>query len=167
MKEIHLNKGFVALVDDDDYSFLSKSKWRIDSKGYAVKDEIQSDKKQKMVLMHRKILSLSSVDKLCVDHINRNPLDNRRSNLRICTHAENMRNSKLNVKNTSGFKGVTWHKQIGKWMAQISLNGKRKYLGVFYDPIDAHEAYKIAALKMHGEFASFGISKPTGANNND
>jgi hypothetical protein len=88
-----------------------------------------------------------------IDHINGDGLDNRWSNLRLATRAENIRNSRTKATNTSGFKGVSWHKRDRKWQAHIKINGRSKNLGLFEAPEDAHAAYVAAAQKYHGEFA--------------
>ncbi len=88
-----------------------------------------------------------------VDHINGNPLDNRRENLRICENAENNRNKGLTKASTSGYKGVSLYKRSGTWRAYIVTNYKQKHLGTFDNPIDAAKAYNVAAIKFHGEFA--------------
>lgn len=85
-----------------------------------------------------------------VDHIDRDGLNNRLSNLRICTRAENLHNGKIKRTNTSGFKGI--RKNHGKWEARMRINGKNKYLGIFAKKEDAAEAYKKYAIKKHGEF---------------
>ena len=88
-----------------------------------------------------------------VDHINGNSLDNRKSNLRICTHKENVRNQKLSAANTSGYRGVSWNKASKKWEAYIKVNQKRIYLGKFVDILDAARAYAKKAKECFGEFA--------------
>jgi hypothetical protein len=89
---------------------------------------------------------------MCVDHINGNTLDNRRSNLRVCTHAENMRNRRKNSNSSSGYKGVFWDNHYKKWSSYIRVNNKRIYLGRFDDSKVAYEAYVAASKKYHGEF---------------
>ena len=88
-----------------------------------------------------------------VDHINGNPLDNRKSNLRICTNAENQRNRGVNKNNTSGYKGVCWAKQNKKWKARIKHNGKLIHLGYYKDKEEAARAYDKKAKELHGEYA--------------
>jgi hypothetical protein len=90
-----------------------------------------------------------------VDHRNRKRSDNRWSNLRRCVRKTNNRNLSKQVRRTSTLKGVTWHKGGQKWMAQIHADGKRQYLGLFEDERKAHEAYAVAAAKLHGDFASW------------
>jgi hypothetical protein len=87
-----------------------------------------------------------------IDHIDRDGLNNRRENLRVSTPSQNSQNSRKNSLNTSGFKGVFFQKGLGKWRAQIKTNGKRKSLGCFLSPEEAHEAYCRASDKYHGEF---------------
>ena len=88
-----------------------------------------------------------------VDHINGNPLDNRKSNLRICTHAENQRNRGANKNNTSGYKGVSWHKRNKKWACQIKHNYKKIHVGNYATPEEAARAYDAKAKEFQGEFA--------------
>ena len=94
-----------------------------------------------------------------IDHINEIKDDNRFCNLREANHSENLRNRGANKNNTSGFKGVNWHKNTGKWVAKININRKRNHLGYFNDPKEAYKAYCSAANKHHGEFANVGQSK--------
>lgn len=87
------------------------------------------------------------------DHRNRNKLDNRRGNLRQATPLQNAVNQSLRKDNASGFKGVTWNKQVGKWKAQIRDTGRRLFLGYFHDATDAARAYDAKARDLFGEFA--------------
>ncbi len=89
-----------------------------------------------------------------IDHKDGNSLNNKFGNLRIATSSENSRNSKRRHDNKSGFKGVSWDKINNKWVARIrSEGGKYLNLGRFNDANLAHDAYRRAALKFHGEFA--------------
>ncbi len=89
----------------------------------------------------------------CIDHINGDPSDNRFANLRESTLNGNAHNAKKRKDNTSGFKGVSWHKGVGKWTARIMVNNKHLNLGVFATPEAAYQAYCKAANDLHGEFA--------------
>lgn len=89
-----------------------------------------------------------------VDHINGNPLDNKIENLRAATHAENLRNMKTPVSNTSGRKGVSWHKAARKWVAGIRHNGKWKHLGTFDDYSDAVKRRQDAEATIYGDFSN-------------
>ena len=86
------------------------------------------------------------------DHINGNRIDNRLCNLREASRTENQQNRGEQINNTSGFKGVSFHKQTGKWRAQISIAGKVKHLGRYLTPESASEAYHAAAKTIHAEF---------------
>jgi hypothetical protein len=90
---------------------------------------------------------------LHIDHINGNPSDNRIENLRLATRSENQWNSKIPKNNTSGLKGASWCKVKQKWVAEIWVFGRKKYLGLFLAASDAHAAYVKAANIYHGAFA--------------
>lgn len=91
-----------------------------------------------------------------IDHRNRNALDDRISNLRLCTQFQNVGNVGIAKNNTSGFKGVSWRKSRNKWIACIYREKKRIYLGSFDQPEEAHLAYAEAAKSQWGEFACNG-----------
>ena len=102
--------------------------------------------------MSRILLNAAISDK--IDHRDGNKLNNRRNNLRICAQAENAMNRKININNTSGYKGVYWNKPRRKWVALIGVNKKRIHLGMFSNKINAAKAYNDAAIKYHGEFSN-------------
>jgi len=106
----------------------------------------------KKVLASR--LLMNPQNGMVVDHINGDTLDNRRSNLRVCTQAQNLRNRKMSKCSSSGFKGV--YATGERWRARITSKGDRFYLGSFDNPEAAHEAYCRAAKILHGDFANFG-----------
>lgn len=164
--EIELTQGQVTIVDDIDAD-LAEVKWATQPRNngldfYALRGTYSSTTKTKRttVHLHRAVLERKLGRALrkgeIVDHIDGNGLNNRRSNLRLATQAENRRNSRKNVNNTSGFKGVYWHKSSQKWMAYITFNRRMIYLGYFDCPKEAHAVYCKAAAKYHGEFANFG-----------
>jgi hypothetical protein len=104
--------------------------------------------------MHRVIAERGGMDMTnTIDHINRNPLDNRRSNLRPATQQQQNCNQGKQSNNTSGVRGVGWHKFKQKWRARIKLNGKRLELGYFDNLEDATRVRRAAELKYHEEFA--------------
>ncbi len=120
MKEIQLSQGKIAVVDDEDYEYINQWKWSYLSSGYAVRS-LWSLLGSKTILMHR-IIANTPIG-MDTDHINGNRLDNRKSNLRVCTHAENTRNIPMHKDNKIGYKGVQKH---GKsWRARILVNGKQ------------------------------------------
>lgn len=122
---------------------------------YIAGASIGGRKNKKVVYMHRLILKAPSG--FFVDHINGDGLDNRRSNLRLCTIKENNRNRvRMQSTNTSGLRGVFWERGCQKWRAQITVDDKNKHLGVFTDKYDAAIAYRNAAQQYYGEFAARG-----------
>lgn len=154
MAEIVTSKGEVILVDDSDHEFASAITWSV-HRGYVRADFVVKGERIRLRL-HRYLLGLPPEDTREVDHINGNPLDNRRSNLRVCTRAENSRNRRIGRNNTSGYKGVHFRRQRNKWKAAIKINNKERCLGLFATPEMAHEFYCLAADLLHGEFANHG-----------
>jgi hypothetical protein len=151
MKEINLSRGKITIVDDADFDYLNQWRWKLSSTGYAVRAYMVNGKTTR-VRMHRLITNADKTKE--VDHINGNSLDNRRSNLRTCSHAENNQNKGKQSNNTSGYKGVMWDKGTGRWRAKIAKDGKDIHVGRFDDLVEAAKAYDMAALEVHGEFAS-------------
>ncbi|RAK52107.1 AP2/ERF family transcription factor [Phenylobacterium deserti] len=151
-REIPLTKGKVAIVDDADFDWLSQWKWMCSNGGRAVRGprgEERYPKRHRLIMMHRQLLQ--APDGLEVDHIDGDPLNNQRSNLRLCTHQQNM-------KNRSGYrsdklKGAFFNRSIGRWQAVIVCDGRRHYLGTFGAELDAALAYDKAARELHGAFA--------------
>lgn len=136
-----------TLVDDKDFLSLSRWRWFYCADGY-VRARICGKK----VTMHR--LINNTPDNLSTDHIDGNKLNNQRYNLRNATTSENGFNRKIKQQNnSSGYKGVTWHKQTKKWQAQIMVQGKQIYLGTFNEKRVAAYIYNEAAKKYHGTFA--------------
>lgn len=88
-----------------------------------------------------------------VDHINLIRSDNKWSNLRNATNSQNQMNTSKRANNTSGFKGVSWHKPDGRWRVDIRIEGRKKFLGYFDSPADGYAAYCAAAIRNHGEYA--------------
>jgi hypothetical protein len=155
MKEISLKRGKVALVDDEDYEWLIKYAWNEASNGYVVDGGRFAHGKG--TLMHRAIMKPAQHQ--VIDHINGNPLDNQKCNLRICSQKQNTRNRDGVKRNTSGHKGVFWKKDHNKWCAYINVNSKHVFLGYFNHSLDAAIAYDKAALKYFGEYARFNYAE--------
>lgn len=155
MKEISLTKKKVALVDDRDYGWLSSFSWRASDQGsgsfYAKRRKVDSRSTSDSVYMHREILGAPKG--VLVDHINRNPLDNQRSNLRLCNAFQNVQNVGLRSDNTSGYKGVAWNKNAKKWIVQIQVFGEALYLGIFSDIKEAIGVRRDAEIKYFGSFS--------------
>lgn len=150
MKKIELTKGYVAIVDDEDYSRLSRYSWCIVCDRYAgrqVKDTTKASG-QRLVYMHRVIMD--APDGMEVDHINHDTLDNRKINLRVCTRGQNRRNGH-GWGETSQFKGVAVIK--GRWIAQITHKGETQSDHSYVEEEDAARAYDRMAIALHGEFA--------------
>lgn len=143
--EIDLTQGKKAIIDYEDYSNISQSSWCFDaSNGYPV-----SRIKGTRVRLHRFLLKPREGE--LIDHINRDKLDNRRSNLRIVDAKTNVRNRGTNKNNTSGFRGVI--KFRGKWRAQITPNYKFIDLGLYETAKKAALAYNAAASTLLGKDA--------------
>jgi len=157
MAQIPLTRGYSTIVDDEDAEWLEQWKWYYNQK-YACRAVIKN-KKQIKIMMHRQILGLEKEDKRVSDHISMKTLDNRRCNLRICTRAENVRNTKRQRNNKSGFMGVFWCKQHKKWLAYIYYNHKKRHLGSYSNKVDAAKAYDEAAKKYFKEFATFNFEE--------
>jgi hypothetical protein len=156
MKKIFLNSRkpelkLFTLVDDKDFEKINSHKWHLikgksHKLGYAV-----SKINGKNVYMHRFIINPPKNKE--VDHINIDSLDNRRSNLRICTKRENQSNTAILSSNTTGYKGVGYRAYCNLYRATIMINRKQKALGYFKTAREAATAYNNAAKELFGEFA--------------
>ena len=156
MRAIELTQGHKALVDDEDYGWLTEmGPWHAAKDCYtfyARRNVPRPDGRQATVYMHRVVLGLVAGDGIEVDHWNGNGLDNRRANLRQASHAENQHNRR-SLANASGVTGVWWNPRIGRWQVYIAANGRRHYLGSFADIEDAAAAHAAASINYHGAFA--------------
>lgn len=149
-----ISQGYEAIIDAADACAVARWNWSAAVRSnsvYVVRRERLADGSRLAVHLHRVIAQ--APEGVAVDHINGNALDNRRVNLRLAYASGNQRNRSINRNNTSGFKGVSWDKQHGRWQAGISVNGRRKRLGLFDTAEEAHAAYAKAAQQFHGEFA--------------
>lgn len=148
MKKILLSHNEkVLLIDDEDYELVR-----------TLNLHIQKNERRVYVFYKGKTTSLARVlvdvpSHLEIDHINHNPLDNRRKNLRTCSRLQNEANKPPGKNNTSGYKGVYWEKKEMKWVARIKENRKNIRLGSFKSKVKAAKAYNEAAKRIHGEFA--------------
>lgn len=159
MKKIILSKGQTAIVNDDDYEYLSKMSWHTlknKTTYYACHGE-RFGKKMKSILMHR--LIMKTPKGMETDHMDGNGLNNQKSNLRVCTISENRRNQtrkKLNC--SSKFKGVSWNSAQKIWVANLQVDNKHVWLGRHHNEIDAAKAYDNAAREYFKEFACLNFS---------
>lgn len=162
MKEIVLNHGFVAQVDDEDYELLSSHTWRVLDPGkfrgrYAVTSiRDTSTGKQKTVLMHRMIMEKLGDSQGHVDHRDSDGLNNQRTNLRLCQHSDNMKHRRKTVgRLTSQYKGVALRVRgnCRRWQADIQHNGKHIYIGAYLTEHEAALAYNAAAMRLHGDYS--------------
>lgn len=160
MKKIKLTKGQYALVDDEDFERLNSHAWYAsfqssNGKYFAESHTCGRELASPTRKMHR--ILTNAPQGMEVDHINGNSLDNRKSNLRVCSKSENMRNRDTPVHNKCGYKGV--HRNGKRWRARITVNGVIIELGYHDSPEDAARAYNLVAPKYHGEFAKLNIIK--------
>lgn len=147
---VPLTQGYEAVIDAADVPLVEKHNWcvfRNKKNLYAKFTRVTNGGKFTSVLMHRVIMGLPTS---IIDHKDGNGLNNCRDNLREATQAENRRNSKISVKNTSGFKGV--RRSGNRWHAYI-VAGRSIFLGSFSAREDAYAAYCAAAKRLHGDFA--------------
>lgn len=147
-KEIKLHgkygEGKFALVDDEDYEWIMQWDWYVTVAGYVVRN-----KRAKTFYLHREIACPNKYKE--IDHVNRNKLDNRKSNLRECSSSQN----KMNRPSKGRFdvKGIHWDSKRGKYSARLFYKGKNLFLGRYSTKRDAAQAYNQAAKKYYGEFA--------------
>ena len=149
MKKIKLTQGKVALVDDEDFDFLSRYKWHA-HKGrstFYAQRSVKNGSSCITIFMHRVIME--TPDNLNTDHKDRDGLNNQKHNLRNCTHGQNQMNRKCSGK----IKYLGVNKDRKYFQSRILVNKKRVFLGAFLNAKDAAIAYDKAALKYHGEFA--------------
>jgi hypothetical protein len=154
-KLIPLTQGKYAIVDDENYEWLSQYKWHTHKSRntFYARRQKQIKGKQIKIPMHREILGLKPKDKRKTDHKNHDGLDNRINNIRICTNAQNIRNQMIRKNCSSKYRGVYWAKNCKKWAVSIKVNYKKIHLGCFNSEIDAAKAYDNAAKIYFGEFA--------------
>lgn len=154
---IQLTKGYTAIVDDCDAD-LAEFKWYY-VRGYALRGRYPDHVWLHRIILQRMLNVTLRKEQLC-DHVNGDKFDCRRNNLRIASHAENMRNQKHKVNSKSPHKGASWNKKASKWQCLIRIDKKPVWLGNFDTAIEAHLCYCIATLTYHKEFANFGEDSP-------
>lgn len=135
--------------DLEDYDLIKEYYWVINENGYlSTNNNKRENDKRRKIKMHQLIMKDSNID-----HINRNKLDNRKINLRVCSIIENNRNKGMSKNNTSGIIGVSWDKENNKWVAQITVSGKNKKLGRFKEKEHAIKCRLESEKEYFGEFA--------------
>jgi hypothetical protein len=143
---IFLPNNKIALVDEENYSEIAQFRWCLNTNGYPIRTE-----NGQTTLMSRQIMN--PPEDMYVDHIDGEPLNNKRDNLRICTNSQNQQHRvKLTSTSTSGYHGVSFYKSTCKWVSRIMTNGKRICLGYFDTIEEAIEARKEAEIKYHGNY---------------
>ena len=143
----YTSKGEEFYFDLEDYDLIKDYCWYKNSYGHIVYKN-----KETKLCMHRIVLGAEDIN-YDVDHINRKPFDNRKNNLRICSHGENIYNSSLQKNNKTGVTGVFFNSKNSNWWAYITSEGERKYLGVFNNIEDAIIARLQAEKEYFGEFS--------------
>jgi hypothetical protein len=156
---VEITRGYTVTLDYDDIEWVSSFRWyslilkKGKSRIYAYRPTGDRNNRR-FELMHRAIMMRHGWSgEGQVDHVDGNGLNNCKSNLRSCNSVENGRNRGPQTNNKSGYKGVSKHTQYERWVAQIKINGKQTYLGVFIDSRDAALVYDEAARQHFGEFA--------------
>ena len=144
---VGLTVGGVALVSPSDTQAITGRLWAL-KQGYAQRTDYSGGRKTQLK-MHRVILGVSADQK--VDHRNHDKTDNRRENIRACSHQKNMRNRK--AWGSHAYKGVDYYPPTNSYRARITCEGGTKNLGYFKSAEDAADAYDAAALVAHGQYA--------------
>lgn len=156
-QEIELSRGKVALVDSEDWEYLNKFNWHTSnsSSKHTPLTSWRAYRKinKRRVGMHNIIMNCPKG--MLIDHINHDGLDNRKSNLRICTPAQNSINKRNSPLRNNNYKGVKWLEHQQRWCVRMgsTKSGTAKYVGTYDTEIEAAKAYNNAAIEMYGEFA--------------
>lgn len=130
-------------IDKEDYELVKQFTWNTKTDS----DYLQANYQRKKFSLHRLIMKVNN-PKQQIDHINHNVLDNRKCNLRIVTNSQNQMNRNKPKQNTSGVRGVYWHKNKKQWQANIQVDNKLLYLGIFDKKEDAIDA-RLKAEKQY------------------
>jgi|LakMenEpi03Aug12_release.lakeMendotaPanAssembly.Ray.scaffolds.fasta_scaffold591655_1 hypothetical protein len=159
MKLLPLTKDKFALVDDDDYYWLSQWNWfavEIKNTWYARRSKkkgiLRSNEKYEIYL-HRIVMRCSDID-FVIDHLDKNGLNNQKENLRICTKSENNKHTSSHKNSSSQYLGVSYDKNRNKWSANLMNNGKRILFKRYNTEIEAAKAYDITAKTQFGVYAN-------------
>ena len=154
MKTVTLSNGKMVSVSNCDYAYVRRWTWNCVGGKYA-----QRKHGHRYIYMHHAIARRKSITYWKrIDHENQNTFDNCRRNLRPASRSDNGANRRKQTNNTSGFKGVCWHKAANKWMAQITVKGVNHYIGLFKSRLAAARAYNQAARRYFGTFACLNVA---------
>lgn len=140
------NTGCEFYIDYEDYTKVCQYTWNENDRGY-----ICANINKQKIYLHRFIMNIKDCNEY-IDHINHIKVDNTKSNLRIVTNSQNQMNRNKPKQNTSGVKGVYWHKNKNKWQANLQINNELLYLGIFDSKEDAIKARRNAEIKYFGEY---------------
>lgn len=158
------NKNYNILISNEDLILYNSFTWYVKDNGSGNLYLVRQDKDKKEISFHRSLFNLTD-NKIHVDHINGNSLDNRRENLRLCTNSQNRKNSKRHKDNTTGFKGVRFSKRKYKldkpYQAIIQCDKKVYILGYFKTAVEAAKAYDLKAKELHKDFARLNFPEET------
>lgn len=148
---IPLTRGAVALIDRADLQLVEGRGWMLHAGHPTCQYAMSRDDEDRTIYMHRVLLGARPGDE--VDHVDRNGLNNRRSNLRIVAHVQNVWNARGQLGKTSQFKGVSWAKRERCWVAGLNQrSAPKRFLGFYDDEVEAALAYDAAARATYGEF---------------
>jgi HNH endonuclease len=158
IRYIPVTRGKYVIVDADNYDWLNQWKWSTryassDKLFYAIRIQLNNKGRKEVIFMHRFIMGLSYADGLTVDHINHDTLDNRKSNLRVATYAQNCANRRVRSDNISGIAGLSWNSLLRKWNVQITKNGVVYRPGTRKSFDEALDLYCRKNIELNGEFA--------------
>jgi len=157
IRYIPLTKNKFAIVDEEDYERLARFKWCVSCTGRKKLYACRMDGRR-VIKMHREIMRPARG--LVVDHIDGNGLNNCRANLRVCTYSQNLCN-RQKYRGATPYKGVFYRKDRDKYYARISFAGRKHYLGLYDDPVEAAKAYDRKARELHGPYARLNFPEDT------
>ena len=160
-RKIPLTRGYYTIVDQCDYERMRQYKWQVNVHNGKPRQAGRTERKnnkQCYLTMHREIMNPPK--HMVVDHINRNPLDNRRANLRLATPQQNTWNRYFYKDGISSkYYGVSLDKESNRWKVRIAVDGESKFIGYFDDEREAAKAFDAEALKHRGDFAYLNFPK--------
>jgi hypothetical protein len=154
MKSITMTNGVRTIVDDDMHEMYGKYNWTQHTKGFACRS-MKMEGKWKTVFLHRLVMNVPQGKE--VDHINGDRLDNKKSNLRICSREDNAKNRMKRYDSQQPFKGIRLRK--GRWEVNLQCDKKAYYLGRYNTAIEAAKVYDKYAKKYFGQFARFNLNE--------